>query len=45
MFKFIICFLQLLMPHVRFTIAVNEEARKKLISENGILSKVALQLI
>ncbi|KAL1276672.1 hypothetical protein QQF64_036295 [Cirrhinus molitorella] len=31
---------KLLMPHVRFTIAINAEARENLISDDGIISKV-----
>ncbi|KAL1276673.1 hypothetical protein QQF64_036296 [Cirrhinus molitorella] len=31
---------KLLMPHVRFTIAINAEARENLISEDGIYSRV-----
>ncbi|KAI2645874.1 Polyunsaturated fatty acid 5-lipoxygenase [Labeo rohita] len=31
----------LLVPHVRFTIAINAEARKGLISEDGIFSKIS----
>jgi len=42
MFK---CFLQLLKPHVRFTTAINAVARKELISEGGVITKVALHLI
>ncbi|XP_043093214.1 polyunsaturated fatty acid 5-lipoxygenase-like [Puntigrus tetrazona] len=32
---------KLLMPHVRFTIAINAEGREKLISEDGVISKVS----
>ncbi|RXN36484.1 arachidonate 5-lipoxygenase-like protein [Labeo rohita] len=32
--------IQLLMPHVCFTIAINSKAREKLISEDGIITKV-----
>ncbi|XP_050958773.1 polyunsaturated fatty acid 5-lipoxygenase [Labeo rohita] len=32
---------KLLVPHVRFTIAINAEARKGLISEDGIFSKIS----
>lgn len=39
-FNQIAFFLQLLIPHVRFSIAINAEARDKLISETGVFSKV-----
>lgn len=33
-------FLQLILPHVRFTIAINTKAREQLICESGIFDKV-----
>lgn len=43
-FKCFIFSSQLLIPHVRYTIAINTAAREKLINESGVFEKVSLTL-